>query len=435
MDIKNRLRRLTGGESEAGRPADGRRDLNELRRRIEEIMARRPGGDAPLRAPPLQRGPELHDLVAGREVRNEHGAFFAAREAMDVSRRHGSWPLGEFFPLHMPAAALLAASPALREIDWREGLFLDVETTGLAGGTGTVAFLIGLGWVDGNEFVTYQLFARDFVEERAVLAHLAELAAGKSFLVTFNGKTFDVGLLSTRFIMNRLPDPLAGMPHLDLLHPCRRLYGHRLPNCRLTTLEETLIGLRREDDIPGSEIPQRYFAWLRRRDARLMEGVFRHNRLDVVTLLALASRAACMLSPAARPPEHDPHDLHAAACLCLDRGHHTLAFHLLETLLHSEHRTAVPASRATLALACKRTGRHREAAGLWEAIATDDPGSFRAVEELAKCYEHQLRAYGKAIALVRRALAHGGNLTGPQRESLHYRLERLQRKELRSEGT
>jgi uncharacterized protein len=435
MDIKNRLKRLTGGEQKAAPPVDRRRDVSELRRRIEEIMARRPVSDAPPRTHPHPPGPALEELMVGQEVRNEHGAFFAAEASIVVSRLHGSLPLDEFFPLDMPAAALLAASPPLEEIDWRAGLFLDVETTGLAGGTGTVAFLIGLGWIDGNTFVTHQLFARDFSEEAAALAHLAQLAKEKRFLVTFNGKTFDVGLLSTRFIMNRLPDPLASLPHLDLLHPCRRLYGHRLPNCRLATLEESLIGLYREDDIPGSEIPPRYFAWLRRRDARLMEGVFRHNRLDVVTLLALASRAAFLFSPEARPAEHDPQDLHAAACMCLDRGNHTLAFHLLENLMHSEHRTTALASRATLAVAYKRRGRHADAASVWEAITMDEPGNFSVVEELAKWYEHRVRDYGKAVSLVHKALAHGNCLTDVQREALRYRLARLQRKALRQKST
>lgn len=435
MDIKHRLQRLTGEDPKAGTSADRRRDVTDLRRRIEEIMARRPAGDTRPSAQTHRHGPALQDLVAGEEIRNEEGTFFAARESMEGSRRHGIRRLEEFFPLDMPAAALLAASPPLEEIDGRDGLFLDVETTGLAGGTGTVAFLIGLGWVEDDRFVTLQLFARDFSEEAAVLAHIAACAAEKKFLVTFNGKSFDVGLLSTRFIMNRLPDPLAAMPHLDLLHPCRRLYGHRLPNCRLTTLEEALIGLHRHDDIPGSEIPQRYFAWLRHRDGRLMEGVFHHNRLDVVTLLALASRTTFLFAPTAGPPEGNPHDLHAAACLCLDRGKHALAFHLLDCLLQSGDRPAALASRATLARVYKRLGRQGDAAGIWETIAVDEPGNFFAVEELAKWYEHHARDFGKAIALVRRALDHEHVLAEVHREALHYRLARLQRKALRNGPT
>ena len=120
-----------------------------------------------------------------------------------------------------------------------------------------------------------------------MLAHLSELASAKRFLVTFNGRAYDLNLLSSRYILNRKEDVLLGMPHIDLLHPSRRMFAHRLENARLLTIEAHVLGVRRADDVPGYEIPQRYFDWLRRRDGRLMEDVFRHNRFDIVSMASL----------------------------------------------------------------------------------------------------------------------------------------------------
>ena len=155
------------------------------------------------------------------------------------------------------------------------------------GGTGTFPFLIGLGWFEAGSFVTCQLFARDFSEEGAMLRYLSELASGKQFLVTFNGRAYDLNLLATRFILNRCRDTLSAMPHIDLLHPSRRILAHRLENARLSTIETHVLGVERDGDVPGFEIPQRYFDWLRQRDGRLLEDVFTHNRLDVVSMASL----------------------------------------------------------------------------------------------------------------------------------------------------
>ena len=163
----------------------------------------------------------------------------------------------------MTAVAFLAGADALKGLSMEDGLFLDTETTGLAGGTGTFPFLIGLGWFEEGSFITHQLFARDFSEEPAMLACLGELASRRKFLVTFNGKAYDLNLLATRFILNRSRDQLYGMPQIDLLHPSRRIYSHRLENVRLVTLEESVLGVRRGNDVPGYEIPQRYFDWLK----------------------------------------------------------------------------------------------------------------------------------------------------------------------------
>jgi uncharacterized protein YprB with RNaseH-like and TPR domain len=288
MSLMNRLERLTGdkkGEGGTAHPGEGSRadEIRALRERVDALLSHRSEARGPSVPPSGRgRGVPLEELVPGAEAANDAGVFFCSHRLAGGSYRHGTRCIGDITNLDMGRLAVLANAPALRGLDYRRALFLDTETTGLAGGTGTVAFLIGLGWFEGDGFVTQQLFARDYAEERATLLHLKDQLRGRAFLVSFNGKAFDATLLATRFIMNRLADPLSGLPHLDLLHPARRLLSHRLADRRLGTLEAAVLGFEREGDIPGSEIPQRYFDWLRRRDGRLMADVFEHNRLDIL---------------------------------------------------------------------------------------------------------------------------------------------------------
>ena len=144
---------------------------------------------------------------------------------------------------------------------------MDVETTGLVGGTGTYVFLVGLGTFEDSAFHLRQFFLAGLGGERAMLAAVAEVLAGCRALVSFNGRWFDLPLLETRLTLSRLPALHQGLPHLDLLYPARRLYRRRLPSCRLVSLEEALLGLEREDDIPGCAIPALYFDYVRRGEA------------------------------------------------------------------------------------------------------------------------------------------------------------------------
>jgi uncharacterized protein len=326
----------------------------------------------------------------------------------------------------MGRIAVLANDPLLKALDYREALFFDTETTGLAGGTGTVAFLIGLGWFEGDSFVTRQLFARDYAEERATLLDLLTLLRGRRFLVSFNGKAFDANLLASRFIMNRLPDPLAALPHLDLLHPARRLLSHRLVDRRLGALETAILGFEREGDVPGSEIPQRYFDWLRRRDGRLMADVFEHNRLDILSLAALAAHLTELIDPEGEPSRRHPGDRLAAARLFLARDRHDEAVRLLDPLVGcASPATAREASRE-LSLHHRRAGRWPAAAAIWEEMVRRDEKDLFALVELAKWCEHKQRDFARALELTGQASA--GFLSPEERAGLARRRERLEKK-------
>ena len=266
-----------------------------------------------------RRGPApvpLEELVDGMRVLNERGEFFQVESSVHLEVRHGDVPLSRVHTIALDTVGVLTAEPELEAFDLRGAVFLDTETTGLAGGAGTAAFLIGLGWVEGDRFRVRQYFMRDYHEEGALLHALAAELGHFDRLVTFNGKMFDVPLLDARFRLNRVRYPLGGAPHLDLLHPARRLWKARLESCRLQSLEAELMGLRRHGDIPGEEIPQVYFDWVRRRDARLLARVFEHNRQDIVSLAALAV-LACQWVEESRA--EDPRDIFSLGRV-LERG-------------------------------------------------------------------------------------------------------------------
>jgi len=428
MSVIKRLHRLTGEVDQKKQERVSLGEIQELRRRIDAIMSRRPEGTVAPAEVPGGNPRSLYDVVDGTEMSNEHGTFFVTQGALKKSTCHGSRRIGELTSPDMKHVALLANDPRLARLDCSKGLFLDTETTGLSGGTGTTAFLIGLGWFEGNIFMTRQLFIRDFTEERASLACLQEVAGNRQFLITFNGKAFDVGLLSTRFIMNRLDDPLRDLPHLDLLFPCRRLLGHRVENCRLVTLEAQVLGLRRRGDIPGCEIPQRYFDWLRRRDARLMEAVFEHNRLDVVSMAALMAHLSDLLDRSKRSEALEYGDRMAVARLLLDRGDAPRACRLLESLVVAECGGIAGDAGRILSLIYKREGRWSEAVSVWERMIIRDPGDLFALEELAKWCEHRHSDFERAIGLVNQALVGTDGMPAGTRDAFIYRLRRLRRR-------
>jgi len=434
MKLMTRLERLTGDtktEGAATPSAIGYRaeEIRALRERVDALLSRRPGEKGKDDPPSGRgRGVPLEELVTGTEVSNDAGLFFCSRRLAGGSHHHGTRCIGDITDLDTGRLAVLANDPVLRGLDYRRALFLDTETTGLAGGTGTVAFLIGLGWFEGSGFVTEQLFARDYAEEKATLLHLQSRLRGRAFLVSFNGKAFDATLLATRFVMNRLPNPLTGLPHLDLLHPARRLLSHRLADRRLGALEAAVLGFEREGDIPGSEIPQRYFDWLRRRDGRLMADVFEHNRLDILSLAALAAHLTELIDPAAEEAGFNRGDRLAAARLFLARECHFEAVRLLGPLSGCAcPKTAREAARE-LSLLHKRQGRWPEAVAIWEEMVQRDGEDRFALVELAKWCEHRRRDFDRALALTICAASCAGRLSPQEHADFTRRRERLEKK-------
>src|SRR3989442_3322179 len=252
--------------------------LDELRRVIRRMERGRPRRHA---APPAD------EVLGGEVVETGAGPLLIVRREYPLTHIHGRQPLAPAFaaPLDLLSAVARAAAPAR---DPRGLLFLDTEATGLAGGTGTYAFLVGVGHLDGDRVVVAQYFMRDFDEEPALLAALVPLLEQAAGVVTFNGSGFDLPLLETRFVLARRRWP-ALLPHLDLLRPARRVFTARCAACLLTTLEREVIGVVREDDVPTALIPALYFDFLRSRRAAPPARGFVLNPPTVLSLVPVLS--------------------------------------------------------------------------------------------------------------------------------------------------
>ena len=424
MSIKSRLDRLTGEAFPQKETPDANKSelISDLRKRIDAVVERRPAMDT--RAKNRRSFNEI--LPDCEEILTPCGSVLVVPGWLHSGALHGRKRIGELFDLDTRHAAILAGHSAFSRFHFRDALFLDTETTGLSGGTGTLAFLVGLGWYEEGSFVTRQLFARDFSEEPALLACLTDLAKAKRFLVTFNGRAFDMNLLAARFILNRMQDPFAAMPHLDLLHPSRRLIGHRLENSRLVTIEEKILGHTREGDIPGYEIPQRYFDWLRMKRPELIADVIEHNRLDVISMAALLLHLCEIMQHGAEAEGVCHSDLLAAGRLYLERHETDRALDLLEGLVDSDDALCRDEARKQLSVIWKRKNRWAEAKSLWDRMIADDPGDNFALIEMAKWYEHKEKDYGQAGRMVERALRN--NISKEDRDELLFRLERIERR-------
>ena len=294
--------------------------------------------------------------------------------------------------------------------DPEKWLFLDTETTGLAGGTGTYAFLIGLAWWDAGGLQIEQLFMRDFAEEHSVLCQLAARLAERPVLVTFNGKTFDWPLLENRFRMTRsIPVPSLAA-HLDLLHPARALWKFRLGTVRLTDLERevlnpTLLGWRREDDVSSKFIPQFYFDYLRGGPPEPLLGVARHNQMDLRGLGALFGKLNALLAEHTDSDEQLPGlDLFGLSKFLHRRGDKGRAqiacAQAVDLGLPVEFHSR---AQHDLALMAKRKGEHQIAADLWHEILADSGEAIHACEQLAIHYEKRVKDYERALEFAHRA--------------------------------
>src|SRR5882757_9483948 len=335
--------------------------------------------------------------------------------------------------------------------DPEKWLFLDTETTGLAGGTGTYAFLIGLGWWDAGGLQVEQFFMRDFTEEYSILHELSTRVVERPVLVTFNGKSFDWPLLESRFTMTRSIAAPKLAAHLDLLHPARALWKLRLGSVRLTELERHVLdaprlGWHRENDVASALIPQFYFDYLRGGPAEPLAGVVRHNQMDLRGLAALFGKINSLLSePAGAANEIESLDLFGLSRFLQRRGEddraHSACAQALAIGLPAEFR---PKAHREFAQMAKRRGEHAQAAEILLEIVADPHDGLHACEQLAIYYERHAKDLVKAvqfselaIATLRRQRANSRDLLIAARlarleQKFLLRLARLEKKSLPS---
>jgi uncharacterized protein len=342
----------------------------------------------------LRESERLAQILGASTKQNQYGEYFTLR----------SW-FAEPTPYAPSALALRLLLPDAPECvaDPGQWLFLDTETTGLAGGSGTYAFLVGIAWWAGGGLEVEQFFLREYNEERSLLEALAERLAEHPVLVTFNGKSFDWPLLQTRYRMTRsIPPPV--LAHLDFLHPARSIWRLKLGSVRLAELERHVLGWNRGADVASERIPRIYLDFVRGGPPDPLIPIFHHNQMDLRSLAALSGRILSLLADP-ETHDHDALELYGVSRICDRRGDAERARQLyarsISSVLPAETDRAAGIYLARLA---KRDGDLVLARALWEKMLGNSREGYEAFEELAIYYEHQAREPENALVIVRRAL-------------------------------
>jgi uncharacterized protein YprB with RNaseH-like and TPR domain len=390
--------------------------------------------------PAVQRRPRrsrraIETLLSGEVVDTAQGAFFLHRERYDLDHVHGDLCLSGLLTHEPRSASLLARDRELAGVDFRQMAFVDTETTGLAGGTGTYAFLVGVGVFEGEEFIIHQFFMRDYGEEPAQLQALGELFDRLEAVVSFNGRSFDMPLLETRFIMTRQLPRLTDAPHLDLLPAARRFWKYRLDSCALSSLEEEILGVQRtQEDVPGYLIPGLYLDYVRSGDAREMPGIFYHNAQDILSLVTLTARMCDLLVNSVSEVEPLPEeDLYGLARFLQEIGQSERAEAAYAHVARASGTSQVQGlAMRDLAYLLKRQERRAEALPWWQRLVETE-WAVAGCEELAKHYEWQDADLAQALAWTERGiLLVGAWPVGPKRtetlSAFEHRRQRLERK-------
>ena len=388
--------------------------------------------------------------LGGAVVEHSDGAVIVVDREYRSDMLHGRTPIGEIVStisggddaLSLMGKAWPSASGVVAAGLQTRLLFLDLETTGLFSGAGTQAFLIGCAAIEGTAIRVRQFLLPGFEHERALLGEMQDWAKSHGALCTYNGRTFDVPLIETRFMFHRVPCPLDGVPHLDMLHPARRMWRQRPlatgtpdpddSSCSLGVLEKQIAGLHRVGDVPGYEIPSRFFKFVRTGDARPLEAVMEHNRLDLISLAAVLARAIVLITrgPSAAITAQEAYGL----ARVYERGgeFENAEASLLRTIEFAKRVGAEPEVHGEalrrLAWVRRRDRRPHEAAAAWNELAVLPRcgAALRreAKEALAIHHEHRLKDLRSAREHALDLLAEGV----ANRARVQHRLDRLERK-------
>lgn len=401
--------------------------------RIRNAPLRNHNGGSATRIPTVRIDPGyLAQVLGGATKTNHFGEYLSIRCWCAQPAKYS--PEHRALKLLMPEAPEVIADP-------EQWLFLDTETTGLAGGSGTYAFLVGVAWWEGGGLEMEQFFLREHSEERSLLFALRERIAEHPVVVTFNGKSFDWPLLETRYRMSRkisVPTPRA---HIDFLHPARNLWRLRLGSVRLSELERKVLGLDRGADLISGLIPQIYSDYLRGGPPERLVPVLNHNQMDLRGLAALAGRILSLLNDVENLGQ-DGSELFGVSRICDKRGEHIRA----QSLYQKSIASFLPAetdrmARRSLARLAKRQGDFDMACELWRDAIGNSRHGYQAYEQLAMYYEHKSRDLDRAREIVeqalgelRRAIQAGDIAPVPYREikaRFDRRMQRLERKSKR----
>ncbi|MCR2802884.1 ribonuclease H-like domain-containing protein [Paenibacillus soyae] len=398
--LRDRMNRLRGVSAEAGPSAsDSHTEETTVPQQPDDKIIEEAADEET-----LHPGFEAFGV---RICRTEWGPYLVRRLEYPLNHRHGTHALGE----------LVEAAPGLAAFHEEAGcpspqsiLYLDLETTGLGVGTGNVPFMIGIGYMNGESFVIEQSLIRHPAEEYAMMMDLKRKLRNFSYLATYNGKTFDWPLVLNRMIMNAIGSSPWTPLHLDFLHPSRSIWRNTLTSCKLSHIEEERLGIEREDDVPGSLAPQLYFQFLADGNPEPLEGVFRHNEIDLMSLACLSIRFGFLLQERIfeRIPFPEEAEELVRTGLWLGRmGRSGLPEELFRLATLSV--TAAPSSLLKLAAADKKAGNWDRAVLLWQKAIVQageqcHEDASEACVELAMYYEHRTKQLDLALTFAQQAL-------------------------------
>jgi len=422
-DIKKQLQHLRGSTNEAS--------TSTMKQKLDRLYNRTSGKEKFFVEENVVRSHKrLEELVAGKYINTPNGDVYRARTKFPSDYEHGSCLLSDYFQVHSDHLAKLGKLAKEADLDLHGALFLDTEASGLSGGTGTYAFMIGVGYFYRDEFVVDQLFVDSYAKEEGMLDLLREYLEAVSFIISFNGKSFDLSLLETRYLIHGQESPFQGFPHLDLLHPSRNLWNLNLENCRLQTLEREIFGFIRTDDVPGEEVPGIYFEYIRSGDPTRIAGVFEHNVYDIVSLVTVTTMLEQNFRGERNIPNESGLTMFSRGKIYERRGDFEQAiecyYRALGDQLSANRRNAI---HSKLAMLYKKTERWDEAIQLWEKqIHHLSIFSLEPYVELAKYYEHQVKDYSAAIDYVQLALDELPDHRADDYHELLHRHERLERR-------
>ncbi len=360
---------------------------------------------------------ELADHLGAQVCKNPHGEFVIREEIKESA----------FFDEDVERIYILAKEDIFRNFDLSRNVFLDVETSGLSGGVGTFAFLVGVGYLDKNAFRIKQFFLPDLPSEKALLVELSSLLKCFDSITTFNGKAFDLPLLTARYRLHMLQEPLFKL-HLDLLHIARRVYKRSIDDRSLSSLEEKVLGKPRKGDIAGSLIPEVYFNFLRTNEVTLLEKVIEHNVIDVFSMLKLLSHFIELLKGIENTK--NPEVLYSISRLYSElKDSDTTILLMKRALRYTENIPFIFEIKRDLSIIYKRLSMWEKAEKLWTELLSETPFEPFPYIELAKFYEHRLRDFKKAKEIINiLKVKLGGGWEYCNYDDLPKRVIRLERK-------
>ena len=337
----------------------------------------------------------INQIIPGEWDFSSHGKVFTVTREYPANHKHGIVNLNH--PINLTPIAAYIKDASIRNRSLEQIAFLDTETTGLMGGTGTYTFLVGIGRFIDKSFVLKQFFLHNPAEESAQLTAIKSFLSPTNTVVTYNGKSFDIPLLNTRYILNAISSPFKKVSHIDLLHLARRLWKQRVASCTLNNIEKEILNLQRSNhDIPGWMIPNLYTKYLQSGDATPLKDVFYHNEIDIVSLSALLIHVTQILELPLKLPQEQTADLLSIAKFFADIGDTKSAIQIYRHCITNTklNGTSLLFAIKQLSFLEKKRKRFQNAISLWEIAA--ERGEVYACVELSKVYEHHYRQLKKA---------------------------------------